>query len=221
MTTLLQLDSSAGGAASRSRAVTAAFAEAWRARAAAGSTAGSTLRDDDRRVITRDLHADPPAHLPSAALHWGAGLVAGTRPADWERAQHVFIDELLTADVLLVGVPLYNYSMPSTLKAWVDHVHVPGLTAGMPKLPLRGRHAVLVSSRGGRYGDGAAPDAWDHATSALEVVLGESMGMTTHRIVVDGTIAFDLEQFAADREAAQESLDAALEAARRLASELG
>ena len=211
MTTLLQLDSSAGGAASRSRAVTAAFAEAWRARATAG---------ESRRVLARDLHADPPAHLPSAALHWGAGLVAGDRPAEWERTQREFIDELLAADVLVVGVPLYNYSMPSTLKAWVDHVHVPGVTAGMPQLPLRGRHAVLVSSRGGRYGDGASPDAWDHATSALEVVLGESMGMTTHRLVVEGTVAFDLEQFAADRQAAQQSLDAALSAARELAVEL-
>jgi FMN-dependent NADH-azoreductase len=215
MTTLLQLDSSAGGAASRSRAITAAFAEAWR-----GSSRGPKAEPGDRRVVTRDLHADPPAHLPSAALHWGEGLVAGTRPAAWERTQRAYIDELLAADVLVVGVPLYNYSMPSTLKAWVDHVHVPGLTAGMPELPLRGRHAVLVSSRGGRYGDGAAPEVWDHATSALEVVLGESMGMTTHRIVVDGTVAFDLEQFVADRPAAQRSFEAALEAARRLALEL-
>jgi FMN-dependent NADH-azoreductase len=213
MTTLLKLDSSAGGAASRSRAVTAAFAEAWRERGHAG--------EDERRILSRDLHADPPAHLPSAALHWGEGLVAGARPADWEQAQGAFIAELLAAEVLVVGVPLYNYSMPSTLKAWVDHVHVPGLTAGMPDLPLRGRHAVLVSSRGGVYGEGAAPDAWDHATSALDVVLGESMGMITHRIVVQGTIAFDLDEFAGDRPAAQRSLDAALQAARELARELG
>ena len=212
MTTLLQLDSSAGGAASRSRAVTAAFADAWTTAAPTG---------ESRRLITRDLHADPPAHLPSAALHWGTGLVAGDRPAEWELAQRAYIDELRGAEVLVVGVPLYNYSMPSTLKAWVDHVHVPGVTAGMPELPLRGRHAVLVSSRGGRYGDGFAPDAWDHATSALEVLLGESMGMTTHRIVIDGTLAFDLEQFAADRETAQRSLDAAVVAARELAAEIG
>ena len=209
MTTLLQLDSSAGGERSRSRAITAEFAREW------------ARLGGDRRVVTRDLHADPPAHLPSPALHWGAGLVAGDRPVGWEQKQHEFIDELLAADVLVIGAPLYNYSMPSTLKAWVDHVHVPGATTGMPELPLRGRHAVLVSSRGGRYGDGAAPDAWDHATSALEVVLGESMGMTTHRLITDGTIAFDLEQFSADRPAAQLSLDTALEAARRLARELG
>lgn len=209
MTTLLQLDSSAGGTHSRSRAITAEFAREWMG------------LDDDRQVLTRDLHADPPAHLPSAALHWGAGLVAGDRPVVWERAQREFLDELLAADVLVIGVPLYNYSMPSTLKAWVDHIHVPGVTAGMPELPLRGRPAVLVSSRGGRYGEGLAPDAWDHATSALEVVLGESMGMTTHRIVVDGTLAFDLEQFSPDRAAAQASLDAALEEARRIAREVG
>ncbi len=209
MTTLLRLDSSAGGSHSRSRAITSAFVEAWREGGA------------DRRVVERDLHRNPPEHLPSAALHWGPGLVAGDRPPAWEARQREFLDELLGADAVVIGVPLYNYSMPSTLKAWVDHVHVPGVTAGVPDLPLRGRPAVLVSTRGGRYGGGASPDAWDHATAALEVVLGESMGMTTHRIVSDGTIAFDLEEFAAGRDAAQETLDAALEDARRLARELG
>jgi FMN-dependent NADH-azoreductase len=209
MITLLRLDSSAGGERSRSRTITAEFAREW------------TEQSADRRVVTRDLHADPPEHLPSAALHWGPGLVAGDRPAAWERRQRGFLDELLAADVLVVGVPLYNYSMPSTLKAWVDHVHVPGTTAGMPDLPLRGRHAVLVSSRGGRYGAGAAPDSWDHATAALEVVLGESMGMLTHRIVLDGTIGFDLAEFADRAGEASEGLDAALERARTLARELG
>lgn len=208
MTTLLRLDSSAGGARSRSRMITAAFADAWQ-------TAGP-----DRTVVTRDLHADPPAHLPSSALHWGAGQVAGERPPAWEQAQRDYLDELLAADLLLIGVPLYNYSMPSTLKAWVDHVHVPGETAGLPELPLRGRHAVLVSARAGRYGTEASPDAWDHGTAALEVVLGMSMGMTTHRIVTEGTIAFDLDQFAEGRDEAQASLDAAIRAARELAREL-
>ncbi|HEY4226009.1 MAG TPA: NAD(P)H-dependent oxidoreductase [Pseudolysinimonas sp.] len=208
MPTLLRIDSSANGELSRSRAVTGAFAEAW-------SSVG-----DARRVIHRDLHADPPQHLPSSALHWNAGLVAGARPPAWERRQRELIDELLSADLLVVAVPLYNYSMPSTLKAWVDHVHVPGVTAGTPRLPLAGRHAVLVSARGARYGTPAAPDAWDHGTAALEVVLGASMGMTTHRIVCEGTIAFDLEQFAAKRADAQLSLDAALSAARSLAAEL-
>ncbi len=208
MMTLLRLDSSAAGPESRSRALTRAFAKAW------------LVGHDDRRVIARDLHADPLPHLPSAALHWAPGLVAGDRPAAWERRQRELIDELLAADVLVVGVPLYNYSMPSTLKAWVDHVHVPGVTAGMPRLPLAGRHAVLISARGGRYGDGLAPEAWDHATSALDVVLGDSMGMTTHRVVCEGTVAFDLEAFASGRADAQASFDAARAAARRLAAEL-
>jgi FMN-dependent NADH-azoreductase len=208
MPTLLRLDSSANGSRSRSRVITSAFTDAWLA------------SGPDRTVVTRDLHLDPPAHLPSAALHWAPGLVPGDRPAAWERAQREYLDELLAADLLLIGVPLYNYSMPSTLKAWVDHVHVPGTTAGMPELPLHGRPAVLVSARAGRYGTDAAPDAWDHATAALEVVLGASMGMSTHRIVCEGTIAFDLEQFADGRDDAQASLDAASAEARRLAAEL-
>lgn len=216
MPTLLRLDSSASGERSRSRAITAAFAEAW---AALGP---------DHVVVARDLHADPPPHLPSWALHWPAGeepaaAGPGERPAAWEAGQRAFIAELLAADVLLVGVPMYNYSMPSTLKAWVDHVHVPGVTAGFEPdaLPLRGRPAVLVSSRGAAYGEGDNPPEWDHGTAALEVVLGASMGMATHRITTHLTLAADLAILADRRAEGAASLDAAVVRARDLAAELG
>jgi FMN-dependent NADH-azoreductase len=211
MPTLLRLDSSASGERSRSRAVTAAFADAW---AAVGA---------DHRVVARDLHADPPPHLPSSSLHWQPGVMPGERPPAWEAGQRRYIDELLAADVLLVAVPMYNYSMPSTLKAWVDHVHVPGVTAGFPaeELPLRGRPVVLVSSRGAAYGPGDNPPEWDHGTAALEVVLGESMGMTPHRIVTQLTLAADVDELADRRGDGEASHAAALARARDLAAELG
>jgi FMN-dependent NADH-azoreductase len=211
MPTLLRLDSSASGERSRSRAITAAFADAWSARGA------------DHVVVARDLHADPPPHLPSSALHWPAGEMPGERPAAWEAGQRAYIEELLAADVLLVAVPMYNYAMPSTLKAWIDHVHVPGVTAGFPaeQLPLAGRPAVLVSSRGAAYGAGDNPSEWDHGTAALEVVLGASMGMTTRRIVAQLTLAADLEGLADRRAEGAASLAAAVAQARQLATELG
>jgi FMN-dependent NADH-azoreductase len=211
MPTLLRLDSSASGDRSRSRSITSAFAQAW---AALGP---------DHVVVARDLHAEPPPHLPSSALHWQAGILPGDRPRAWEAGQRRYIDELLAADVVLIAVPMYNYSMPSTLKAWVDHVHVPGVTAGFPAedLPLRGRPAVLVSTRGAAYGPGDNSEDWDHGTAALEVVLGESMGMATQRIVAHLTLAADLEVFADRREEGAASLDAARERARALAAELG
>ncbi|MGN6326344.1 FMN-dependent NADH-azoreductase [Pseudolysinimonas sp.] len=211
MPTLLRIDSSASGERSRSRAVTSAFTDAW------------TALGPDHAVVARDLHADPPPHLPSSALHWPAGEMPGERPAAWEAGQRTYIAELLAADVVLVAVPLYNYSMPSTLKAWVDHVHVPGVTAGFPpeELPLRGRPVVLVSSRGAAYGGSGSPLDWDHGTAALEVVLGASMGMVTQRIVAQLTLADDVEALADRRAEGRASLDAALERARALAADLG
>jgi len=211
MPTLLRLDSSASGDRSRSRAITSAFADAW------------TALGPDHVVVARDLHADPPPHLPSSSLHWPSGVIPGERPAVWEAGQQAYIAELLAADVVLVAVPMYNYSMPSTLKAWLDHVHVPGVTAGFPpeELPLRDRPVVLVSSRGGAYGDDDNPLEWDHGTAALEVVLGASMGMAPQRIVAQLTLAADLDVFAARREEGEASLDAALARARELAAELG
>jgi FMN-dependent NADH-azoreductase len=174
-------------------------------------------------VLARDLHADPPPHLPSSALHWPAGVMPGERPAGWEAGQRTYIAELLSADVVLIAVPMYNYSMPSTLKAWVDHVHVPGVTAGFPpeELPLRGRPVVLVSSRGAAYGDGDSPLDWDHGTAALEVVLGASMGMEPQRITAQLTLAADLDALADRRAEGEASLDAALARARELAAGLG
>jgi FMN-dependent NADH-azoreductase len=147
----------------------------------------------------------------------------GDRPAGWEAGQRRYIGELLAADVLLIAVPMYNYSMPSTLKAWVDHVHVPGVTAGFPPeaLPLRGRPVVLVSSRGAAYGPHDNPEEWDHGTAALEVVFGASMGMTPHRIVTHLTLAPDLDVLADRRDEAAASLEAAILRARELATELG
>lgn len=211
MPTLLRLDSSASGDRSRSRAVTAAFAETW------------TGLGADHHLIARDLHADPPPHLPSSALHWEAGVMPGERPVGWVAGQRRYVQEMLAADVLLIAVPMYNYSMPSTLKAWVDHVHVPGITAGLPaqELPLRGRPVVLVSSRGAAYGPGDNPPEWDHGTAALEVVFGESMGMTPHRIITQLTLAPDLEVFADRRAESAASHESALSRARELAAQLG
>jgi len=104
---------------SRSRAVTATFAASWRS------------LSDDHTVLYRDLHRDPLPYLTDASLHFPARL----RPADaspdpeQELLQQVIIAELLMADVLLIGVPLYNYSMAATLKTWVDYIHVPAVTA--------------------------------------------------------------------------------------------
>jgi FMN-dependent NADH-azoreductase len=131
--------------------------------------------------------------------------------------QREIVDELLAADVLLVGVPVYNFSLPSTLKAWVDRVHVPGWTFAGPQ-PLAGRHAVLVTASGMAYDAGTPTAAWEHAVAALRVVLVESFGMTVHvleaRYSPDDPDAGHAARAAAD-------LDAALAAIPALAARLG
>ena len=212
MPTLLHLDSSSDLRDSRSRAITRAFAEEW---ASAG---------DEFTIVRRDLHTQPLPHLADSWLHWPARL----RPddvvvaAESEALQAELIDELLGADVLLVGAPLYNYSMPSSLKAWIDNIHVPGITApfDVDSQPLAGRPAVIVTSRGGIYDAGSRQDGWDHAVPPLQLILGDALGMDTEVIVTTRTLAYFIPGLADERERAHDELDAAIEAARSAARRL-
>jgi FMN-dependent NADH-azoreductase len=209
---LLHLDSSADPRTSTSRTVTAAFVDAWR-----GRGRGFT-------VTSRDLQSDPPPHLPDAALHWAPRLRTegeAVDPADQE-LQNGFLDELLAADVLLIGAPMYNWSLPSTLKAWIDHVHVLGTTVPFDTTdqPLSGRSAVIVSSRGASYDEATASAGWDHTVPPLELVLGRSFGMTVEVITVQLTLAGRVPAMADQREEAAAEADAARECAVDLANRL-
>ncbi|TFC80343.1 FMN-dependent NADH-azoreductase [Cryobacterium sp. TMS1-20-1] len=215
MPILLQLDSSADLVTSRSRAITATFADTWRSLGA------------DHTVVHRDLHREPLPHLTDAVLHFPPRL----RPADanpsaeQEALQQVLISELVAADVLLIGVPLYNYSMPSTLKAWIDYIHLPAVTAPFDdpasQQPLAGRPAVLVSTRGGVYDAGTSTEFDDHALPALSLILADALGMTVETIVATRTLS---ERFGApaDEVAKQHhELAAAHESAAQTARRLG
>ncbi|ROQ37284.1 FMN-dependent NADH-azoreductase [Frondihabitans sp. PhB188] len=213
MPTLLHLDSSADIDGSRSRAVTKTFADAWAA------------QGDDHVVVYRDLHVDALPHLSDASLHFPPHLrPAGAAPSpEQEALQAEIIAQLLAADVLLIGVPLYNYSMPSTLKAWIDYIHVPSVTAPFgadTTQPMAGRPAVLVSTRGGVY-DAGTPTAFDdHALPALQLILGTALGMRVETIVATRTLT---ERFGgpADEVAKQHAeLDGAHEAAAAAAARL-
>jgi FMN-dependent NADH-azoreductase len=210
---LLHLDSSADLRRSRSRALTARFAETWRA------------LGPDHLVTRRDLHRDQLPHLPDADLHWPPRL----RPADAavpeaaETLQRELIDELLAADVLLVGAGLYNYSLPSTLKAWVDYIHVPGVTTPFdgPTQPLAGRPAVVVTSQGLVYDEGSPTAGWDHEVPVLEIVLGTALGMAVSVVTAPLALAATLPALADQRERAETEYAAALETVAALARELG
>lgn len=178
MPTLLRIDSSVSPESSASRRLTAAFAQAWQ-------EAGGT-------VVVRDLDAQKLPHLPDRGLHFPhrPGV-----PADAPECalQDEVIQEVFDADVLVIGAPMYNYSMPSTLKAWVDYLHVPGRTSpalpGDPA-PLAGRTAVVISTRGGEYDDPVHEIEADHVVPPLRALLGAGlMGMRFEAITLDRTLA--------------------------------
>jgi FMN-dependent NADH-azoreductase len=213
MPVLLHLDSSADLETSRSRAITATFAAAWLA------------ADPANTIVRRDLHRDQLPHFADPALHWPERLRApgATPPAAAVALQQELIAELLAADVLLVGAPLYNYSMPSTLKAWIDNIHVPAVTApfDVDTQPLAGRPAVLVTSRGASYDAGSATADWDHEVPALRLILGDALGMDVSVITTSLTLADTVAALADQLDRSRAELVHAHEAAAELASALG
>jgi FMN-dependent NADH-azoreductase len=207
---LLHLDSAAALKNSRSREITATFADTWRG------------RGPQYTVTYRDLHRDPLPHLVDAVLHWpprlrpeGAASADPAALAADEALQDELVNELLAADVLLVGAPLYNYSVPSSLKAWIDHIHIPGRTAPFDTdtQPLAGRPAVVVSSRGASYDPGSPTDGWDHEVPVLQLILGTALGLAVEVITTNLTLAETVPALAPELDRSRAELAAAHEAA--------
>lgn len=168
-TTLLHLDSSVSRSAdSVSRQLTALFADIWREAHGA---------DGYRH---RDLSADPVPLIGPAYAALGqrverqgvvppskvAALVEGAaEEREWALARPL-INEVLTADTVLLGVPMYNFSVPVTLKAWIDRVSFPGAFTDPDsgESLLRDTRVVVVMARGGGYGPGTPREGFDFQT---------------------------------------------------------
>lgn len=80
-------------------------------------------------------------------------------------ASEQLVDELKQADMILLGLPLYNFGAPSSVKAWVDHVVAGGLSVDFERGEglLGGRELIVLAARGGGYAPGSPRDGWDHA----------------------------------------------------------
>jgi len=163
---LLHIDSSVLSDNSVSRKLTQIVVEQWR------------QADPDVEVVYRDLAVETPNHLSADIL--GAGAVA---PEQWSPVQReevafgkTLLEEFLAADVIVLGAPMYNFSIPSQLKAWLDRVMVAGRTFKYTEsgpVGLAGdKQAVIVSSRGGIYSEGSPAQAMDHQESYLQTALG-------------------------------------------------
>lgn len=139
---ILHLDSSALGVASASRELTAAIVQRL------------LVRHPGAEVVYRDLDAQPVPHLT-------AGSLAKADPAEASLAETVMA-EFLKADALVIGAPMYNFGVPSTLKAWIDRIAVAGTTfrytAEGPVGLAGGKRIIVASTRGGVYGDASPAD---------------------------------------------------------------
>ncbi|MGE8360196.1 FMN-dependent NADH-azoreductase [Pseudomonas sp.] len=170
---LLHLDSSILGEASASRQLSRAVVDAWKAASA------------DIEVTYRDLDADALSHLSAASL------VAGGTPAELRDAAQkheialaeATLNEFLAADAIVIGAPMYNFAIPSQLKAWIDRIAVAGKTFAYdengPKGLAGGKTVVIVSTAGGIHAGQPSGQAHEEY---LKFMLG-FLGITDIEIV--------------------------------------
>ncbi|GHE08209.1 FMN-dependent NADH-azoreductase [Streptomyces alanosinicus] len=179
MATLLHIDSSVLPAeASVSRAVTEAFRAHWQEQHPEGT------------VVHRDLAMRPVPHISAASHTAGFADPASHTPeqaaAFAERVR--LIEELEQADAVLIGAPMYNFTIPSTLKAWLDNVILMGRTAGETR-SAEGTPVTVVASRGGAYGPGTPREGLDYVQNYLTAVLSDGLGLDVDFIVPELTMA--------------------------------
>lgn len=160
---ILRIDSSTSGDRSITRQLTQAITDHFIA------------ANPDATLVERDLVADPLAHIDAittAAIRTPPetheGAVAAAFPA--ERA---VLDQFLASDIVIIGAPMYNFTVPSQLKAWLDRLGVAGVTfkysENGPEGLAGGRKVVIASARGGEYENGTLAE---NQESLLLTMLG-------------------------------------------------
>src|SRR3984957_340383 len=167
---LLHIDSSILGIRSVSRALSAQIVEREK-----------TIHPD-LTVAYRDLASDAALHLSGAHIAAWAGkaLEGAALCCDLELGEE-YLTELFEADIVVIGAPMYNFTVPSQLKAWIDRLAVAGKTFKYgPAGPVGlagGKKLIVASSRGGFYGTSTPTASLDHQETYLRAVF-QFMGIT-------------------------------------------
>ena len=162
---LLRVDSSARRS-SVSRQLTSRFVEAWQRQHPDGQVTERDLASTQLPLITDEwvqaIHSDP------------ATLTAEQRKV--LAVSDALVSELVQADTIVIGAPMYNFSIPALLKAWIDQIVRVGKTvsfgAAGPEGLLKGKKVFIVTSRGGAYRSGMPTERFDHQEPYLRHVLG-------------------------------------------------
>jgi FMN-dependent NADH-azoreductase len=167
MKTLLHLDASANVAGSVSRRLTAGFISDW------------LDANPDDAVNYRDLNAEA---VPVVTSHLLEAIYAppGTYLSEKQRsalsASDALVDEFLGADMFIFGVPMYNFTVPGSFKAYIDQVVRVGRTMGRGEKGLeglvKGRKMLIISTRAGDYAKGGPREDWDFHEPYLRKIFG-------------------------------------------------
>jgi FMN-dependent NADH-azoreductase len=162
---LLHLDSSILGEGSVSRNLSAEIVAAQRA------------AHPGIEIIYRDLATDPIGHLngPRLAALQGATPSESAIAADVEKGQAA-LEEFLAAGIVVIGAPMYNFTIPSQLKAWIDRIAVAGRTFRYTEHGPQGlagdKKLIIASSRGGMFGPDSPTATFDHQETYLRALFG-------------------------------------------------
>ena len=200
---LLHLDSSILGPNSASRVLSAQI------------VARQKALHPGLEVIYRDLAADGSVHLSGAHVAAWQGAPVEDRVLGEDLAKGgAYIDELFAADIVVIGAPMYNFTIPTQLKAWIDRVVVAGKTfryseTGTPVSLLPGGKKVFIaSSRGGAaYGEGAPAAFLEHHETYLKGILG-FIGLTDVTVIRAEGLAMGPDARAAALAGAQQEIQA-------------
>ncbi|WP_024852085.1 FMN-dependent NADH-azoreductase [Hydrogenovibrio kuenenii] len=181
MSTLLRIDSSALTQGSNSKHLAEQYQKQWLATHPQGN------------IIHRDLAMQPPEHLSEAMI--GAMYTpAESRSVEQQAAlsdSDLFLNEVKLADTLLISMPMYNFGIPSSLKAYLDHIIRVGesftYTEDGPKGLLKNKNAVIILTSGGNYTESPYKQ-FDHVTPYLKTALG-FIGLEDIKVVIAPNMA--------------------------------
>lgn len=158
--TILHLDASINGDNSASRELSSSIVEQLK-----GSNWGE-------QVVYRDLAANPIPHLTLDAF-----------------ADSSILDEFFAADAIVIGAPMYNFTLPTQLKAWIDRIVIAGKTfqygANGPEGLAKGKRVIIALARGGFYNEGSPAAALEHLESYLRGVFN-FIGIEPEFVAADG-----------------------------------
>ncbi|ANC35340.1 NAD(P)H-dependent oxidoreductase [Acinetobacter baumannii] len=194
---LLQIDTSILGEQSVSRQLTSSVIRQL-------STAYT-----DVEIIHHDFALEPIPHLSDAEFLAWQGVEPNNETAQQRVARNTqYLDEFLSSDIVVIGAPMYNFSFPSQLKAWLDRLSVAGktfrYTENGPQGLVEGKRVIIASSRGGVYSEGSPAEALDYQETYIKAFFN-FIGVTDITFVRAEGIAFGPEarQAALDNAAAQ------------------